>query len=116
MTSTSTWPAEKIAIPSTRRSACSEEERAAPIFAASNGSVGRAVSLLRSSITHLWNFITAPCRGRFCTSSVESPKRLRHDPVPVLLGPGQLGKQPLAAIHDELKILNDRRLAGEYPR
>jgi hypothetical protein len=76
MTSMRTWLAEKIAMPSTRRSACPGGERAAPTFAASNGSVGCTVSLLRSSITHLWNFITAPCRGRFRTSSVASPKRL----------------------------------------
>jgi hypothetical protein len=29
---------------------------------------------------------------------------------------GQLRKQPLATIHDELKILNDRGLIGENAR
>ena len=43
------------------------------------------------------------------------PERLRHNPVSVFLRLGQLRKQPLAAIHDKLKILNDPRLIGENP-
>jgi len=43
------------------------------------------------------------------------PQRLRHDPIPVFLRPGQLREQPLTAIHDKLKIMNDRRLIGENP-
>ena len=41
------------------------------------------------------------------------PQRLRHNGIPVFLRPSQLRKQPLATIHHELKILNDRRLIGE---
>jgi hypothetical protein len=44
------------------------------------------------------------------------PQRQRHNPVPVLLGPRQFREQPLTAVHDELKILNDRRLVSENPR
>ena len=44
------------------------------------------------------------------------PERLRHDPVPVFLRSVQLREQPLTAIHDELKILDDRRLIGKNPR
>jgi hypothetical protein len=53
ISSISTWLTEKITMPSTRRAACSDEERAAPTGAASNGFAGCAVSLLRSPITHL---------------------------------------------------------------
>jgi hypothetical protein len=44
------------------------------------------------------------------------PQRLRHNPVPVFLRSGQLCEQPLTAVHDKLKILNDRRLISENPR
>ena len=60
MASMSTRLAEKIAMPSTRRSASSGGERAAPTFVPSNGFEGCTISCLLSSMTHLWNFITAP--------------------------------------------------------
>jgi hypothetical protein len=44
------------------------------------------------------------------------PERLRHNPIPAFLRSLQLREQPLAAIHDKLKILDDRRLIGENPR
>jgi len=44
------------------------------------------------------------------------PQRYRHNPVPVLLGSSQFREQPLTAVHDKLKILNDRRLVSESPR
>jgi len=44
------------------------------------------------------------------------PERLGHDPVPVYLRSVQLREEPFTAIHDELKILDDRRLIGENPR
>jgi hypothetical protein len=44
------------------------------------------------------------------------PQRQRHNPVPILLGSGQFREQSLAAVHDKLKILNDRRLVSENPR
>ena len=63
-------------MPSTRRSFCSGAESAAPTFAASDGFGACAVSLSRSSMIHLWNFMTAPCRGRFLTSSADRANRL----------------------------------------
>ena len=72
----STWLDAKITMPSTRRSFCSGGERAAPTFAASDGFGACAASLSRSSRIHLWNFMTAPCNGRFLTSSVARPNRL----------------------------------------
>ena len=44
------------------------------------------------------------------------PERLRHNPIPVVVGSFQLSEQPLTAIHDKLKILDDRCLIGENPR
>ncbi len=44
------------------------------------------------------------------------PERQRHNRISIFLRSSQLRKQPLATIHDELKILNDRRLIGENVR
>jgi hypothetical protein len=41
------------------------------------------------------------------------PERLWHNRISIFLRPGQLRKQPLATIHDELKILDNRYLIGE---
>src|SRR6202050_4644032 len=96
----------KIAIPAARRCLCRSGESAAPTVAASNGSAGYVASLSRSSMTQVWNFITAPCRGRFSISSAARPEGL----------PGTPHQKPLAALHDKLQVLDDRRLVGENPR
>ena len=75
MTSIRTRLVEKTAMPSTRRFFCPGGASAAPIVTASYGSAGGAVSLSHSPMTQVWNFMTAPCNGRFCTSSMASPER-----------------------------------------
>ena len=120
--STTSWLLAKMTMPSTRRSLCSGGDRAAPTFAPSAGLAARAASLSRSSRIHWWNFITAPCRGRFLNVVVGQgktlalaeaaavgehggrPQRQRHQRVPLLLGLGQVGEQPLTAVHDELEL------------
>jgi hypothetical protein len=44
------------------------------------------------------------------------PERQRQNRISIFRMHGQLRKQPLATIHDELKILNDRGLIGENAR
>jgi len=41
------------------------------------------------------------------------PECLWHNRISIFLRPRQLRKQPLAAVHDELKILDNRRLISE---
>ena len=73
---TTSWLLAKMTMPSTRRSFFSGSDSAAPTFAASAGLAARAASLSRSSMTQSWKFITAPCSGRFLTSSADRANRL----------------------------------------
>ena len=132
--SMSTWLDAKMTMPSTRRSFCSGGDRAAPTFAASDGFGGvrgELVALLEDPLVELHD---RPVQGQVPdvlggqaeplalaeAAAVGQhggrPERQRYQRIPVFLGLGQLGEQPLAAVHDELKILDDRRLIGENMR
>ena len=125
---------EKTAMPSTRRSLRPVGVRAAPTLAASNGLAGWPSELVALPEEPFVERRHRPLQGQALhvvagqpglSGAVEAagigderrrPQRDRHRRVGVRVGRRQLRQQPLAAVHDELEILDDGRLVGQDPR